>query len=427
MIIPSIDLADGKAVQLKQGREKVLEREDPERLAEEFFRFGEVAVIDLDAALGKGDNEKLIRRICAVADCRVGGGIRSLEKAESILSMGAEKIIIGTKAFQGKKVNQPFLRKICDLAGRERIILALDTLNGEVVTRGWRHKTGMKWDSVVKELEPYVSEFLFTCVEKEGLMQGTNRDAVKRMRDVTARPVTAAGGVSTLEEIFILSQIGVNIQLGMALYTGEIRLPGAFAASLNWGKGLIPTVTVDESSQVLMLAYSNKESLLKTFATGKAWYFSRSRGKLWMKGETSGNTQEFLKVRSDCDQDALVLTVRQKGLACHTGSYSCFGARKFSLQELHDVVRERMENRSPHSYTASLTKERLAAKIREEARELVEAAGSEAVIWEAADLFYFVTVLLAQNGASLGDVLKELKRRRRTRSFQRERRRGRIS
>lgn len=427
MIIPSIDLVDGKAVQLKQGKEKVLEREDPESLAEEFGRFGEVAVVDLDAAFGKGDNEVLMSRICAIAECRVGGGIRSLEKAERILALGAEKIIIGTRAFQGNRVDHNFLQKISGTAGRDRIILALDTLNGEIVIEGWKQKTGLTWDSVVKELAPYASEFLFTCVEREGLMQGTDRDTVQKMAQATPRPMTAAGGISTLEEIAELSRTGVNIQLGMALYTGEIRLPEAFVASLDWSKGLIPTVTVDESSQVLMLAYSSKESLLKTFATGNAWYFSRSRVKLWMKGETSGNIQEFLKVRSDCDRDCLVLKVRQNGFACHTGSYSCFGVRKFSLEELYGVVRERIDKAEPESYTAQLTINDLAAKIREEADELIDAKEKEEVIWEAADLIYFLTVLLAHNGVSFEHVLKELKKRRRTKRFQRERRKGKVS
>ncbi len=111
MIIPSIDLIDGKAVQLKQGREQVLERKYPEDLAREFARFGELAVIDLDAAFGKKDNEEVIRKICAIAECRVGGGIRDLEKAQRVLSLGAEKLIIGTKALSGKQVNHEFCKK----------------------------------------------------------------------------------------------------------------------------------------------------------------------------------------------------------------------------------------------------------------------------------------------------------------------------
>jgi len=417
MIIPSIDLIDGRAVQLEQGRKKVLERDHPEELAEEFDSFGEVAVIDLDAAFGERDNEDVIRRLCAIADCRVGGGIWTVEKAEKVISLGAEKIIIGTMALKDKKVNHAFLSQLVEAFGAERLIIALDTRDGEVLSRGWREGTGLKWDEVVQELEPYASEFLFTCVEKEGLMKGTNREAVRKMKSATDKPITAAGGVSTWDEIAILSKIGVNIQLGMALYTGAIALSDAFIASLDWEKGLIPTVTLDEANQVLMLAYSSRESLEKTFATGRAWYFSRSRGKLWMKGETSGHVQDFRRIRTDCDGDALLLAVAQTGPACHTGRYSCFGNKKFSLEELYGVIEDRLRHPVPDSYTAQLTGSRVVKKIREESEELVEAREREDIIWETADLLYFMTVLLAQNDITLSDVLIELRRRRRTKDL----------
>jgi phosphoribosyl-ATP pyrophosphohydrolase/phosphoribosyl-AMP cyclohydrolase len=417
MIIPSIDLIDGRAVQLEQGKRKVLERDRPEELAEEFARYGEVAVIDLDAAFGERHNEAVIRRLCAIAECRVGGGIWDMEKAEKVISLGAEKIIVGTMAFEGKEVNHAFLSQLAGAFGTDRLIIAVDTRDGEVVTRGWRQGTGLKWDAVVQELEPYASEFLFTCVEKEGLMRGTNREAVLKMKTVTDKPITAAGGVSSWDEIAILSKIGVNIQMGMALYTGRVELSDAFVASLDWEKGLIPTVVLDEASQVLMLAYSSRESLEKTFATDNAWYFSRSRGKLWMKGETSGHVQEFLRVRTDCDGDALLLTVAQTGPACHTGNYSCFGNKRFSLEELYSVVEDRFRNPVPDSYTAQLTGSKVAKKIREESEELIEAGETKDIIWEAADLLYFLTVLLAQNGITFADVLNELRRRRRTKDL----------
>jgi phosphoribosyl-ATP pyrophosphohydrolase/phosphoribosyl-AMP cyclohydrolase len=417
MIIPSIDLIDGRAVQLEQGQKKVLERDQPEELAEEFARFGEVAVIDLDAAFGERDNEDVIRDLCAIAECRVGGGIWTVEKAERVISLGAEKIIIGTMALKNKKVNHAFLRQLVDAFGVERLIIALDTRNGEVLSRGWREGTGLRWNEVVQELEPYASEFLFTIVEREGLMKGTNREAVLKMKSATDKLVTAAGGVSSWDEIAILSKIGVNIQLGMALYTGAIALADAFIASLDWEKGLIPTVTLDEANQVLMLAYSSQESLEKTFATGHAWYFSRSRGKLWMKGEISGHVQAFRKIRADCDRDALLLSVAQTGPACHTGSYSCFGNKRFSLEELYGVIENRLQHPVPDSYTAQLTGSRVAKKIREESEELVEAREREDIIWEAADLLYFLTVLLAQNGITFSDVLNELRRRRRTKDL----------
>jgi len=138
-----------------------------------------------------------------------------------------------------------------------------------------------------------------------------------------------------------------------------------------------------------------------------------------MKGETSGNTQEFVKVRCDCDADAVLMTVKLIGPACHTGSYSCFGSQNFSLEELYGVILDRLENPVPDSYTAKLTDRQLASKIREEADELIEAEGTADIIWEAADLMYFFTILLAKSGVRYESVLNELKRRRRASRFRR--------
>ena len=414
MIIPSIDLMQGKAVQLQQGRDLILENDQPVLLAEEFTRFGEIAVIDLDAALGKGENEDVIRKICAKAECRVGGGIRTIEKAVNILSWGAEKIIIGTQVFMDGQLNHAFLKALKTTVGKERIIVALDTFRGEILTKGWREKTGLHIESVLPDLEPYASEFLCTCVEKEGMLQGGDITSLEPLRKITDVEITAAGGISTAEEIAAFSAGGFNVQLGMTLYSGKISLPEAFMATLDWNKGLLPTITQDDSRQVLMLAYSSRESLSRTFETAKVWYFSRSRSKLWMKGETSGNIQNFMRIRRDCDGDALLITAEPKGPACHTGRYSCFGGKDFSLNELHKVIKNRMENPRPGSYTVQLGGSLLAEKIMEEAQELVEAGNREDVVWETADLMYFVQVLLARKEISPQEVLVELKRRRRS-------------
>ncbi len=218
MIIPSIDLMDGKAVQLKQGKEKVLEREDVFELAKEFSKYGELAVIDLDAAFGKGNNLKLIKKLCKNYNCRVGGGIRTVEKAQEILSFGAKKIIVGTKA------TPDFLKQL----PKEKIIVAIDTKDDFVVTKGWTKKTKETPEQIVKKLENYCSEFLFTNVNKEGLMQGFDFDKAKKLKKLTKNKITVAGGISTIEDIKKLESLGYNSQIGMALYTGKINLEEAF-------------------------------------------------------------------------------------------------------------------------------------------------------------------------------------------------------
>ena len=406
MIIPSIDLMNGKAVQLRQGKEKVLERKNVLVLAKEFSKYGEVAVIDLDAAMGKGSNLELIKKICKIADCRVGGGIRTIEKANELLQAGAKKIIIGTKA------TPEFLKQL----PKDRVIAAVDTKDGYVVTKGWTNKTKEKPEELIKKLEPYCSGFLFTNVDKEGLMQGIDFGIVKKLKAITKNNLTVAGGISSIEEVKKLEGLGVDSQLGMALYTGKIKLNKAFISLLDFKKnnGLIPTIAQDDKKQVLMLAFSNKESLLRTFKIGKATYYSRSRKKIWQKGETSGNYQQILRVKYDCDKDALLFIVKQKNVACHNGNYSCFNDKEFSFEDLYGVISDRIINPKKGSYTSNIAadEKKIKEKIKEECREVLDYKDKDNLVWEIADLLYFIFVLMAKNGIDIKDIENELRKRR---------------
>jgi phosphoribosyl-ATP pyrophosphohydrolase/phosphoribosyl-AMP cyclohydrolase len=412
MIIASIDLQKGKAVQLRNGRKKVLQKDDPPALAAEFDRCGDVALIDLDAALGRGNNEALMRRILPLARCRVGGGIRSVEKAKEWLDKGAAKVIIGSAAFSRGGIDRPFLEELLQAVDPRRVIIAVDADQGEVVSHGWRHGTGLSVVEAVRKLAPYCGEFLYTCVEREGTLQGIDVGQVARLRGLTGHRLTVAGGVASPEEVENLSRLEVDIQLGMALYSGRMTLAAAFIAALDWRRELLPTVVRDEAGRVLMLAYSSRESLDRTFKEGRMSYFSRSRQCLWRKGDTSGNSQELLRLRADCDADALLATVRPQGPACHTGEYSCFGDDRFSWHDLFAVVSERLQKNGPGSYTRSLTKTKVRQKLLEEAAEVILAGKRSELVWEAADLLYFMTVLLAREKIGLEPVMRELKRRR---------------
>ena len=416
MVIASIDVQGGKVVQLKQGAELVLARDNPKELAEEFNRYGEVAVIDLDAAMGKGANDELIKPLLRLAECRVGGGIKTVERAKELISFGAKKIIIGSTAFRGSEgfaVNTAFLESLVKKIGKERIIVAVDARDGEIVVDGWKTKTGISLIDGAKAVEPFVSEILFTCVEREGMMSGTDLDQIKKLRESVTCTVTAAGGITTIEEIEEIAALGCDVQIGMALYTGKINLADSFVRSLNWKKeSLLPVIAQTEDGQILMTGFADKEAVSESFKRGKLCFHSRSRNKLWMKGENSGNTLDIIKLRTDCDQDAILAAVKPNGPVCHTGKWSCFETdRKYTWEYLQEIVTERFKNPAPGSYTASLDDELVREKVREEAEEICTAKTHDEVVWEAADLLYFMTVLMTREKVSIQEVFDELDRR----------------
>ena len=181
--------------------------------------------------------------------------------------------------------------------------------------------------------------------------------------------------------------------------------------------GLIPTIVQDNRKQVLMLAYSSKESLIKTIKTRKATYYSRSRKRLWVKGETSGNYQGIIDIRYDCDKDTLLFIVKQKNVACHAGTYSCFGEKEFSLGELYEIISDRLKNPKEKSYTSKILKDEKLIKenIKEESEEVLNYTDRSNLIWEIADLTYFVMLLMVKKGISLQEIKNELWRRRKCR------------
>ncbi len=404
MIIPSIDLMDGKAVQLKQGKEKVLEREDVFELAKHYSKFGDIAVIDLDSAMDTGkNNEDLIAQLCKTFPCRVGGGIRTVEKAKRLIANGAKKIIIGTAA------NEDFLSQL----PKDKIIVAIDAKNGKITTEGWTKELDKTPLDFIKRFDDLCSGYLYTVVEKEGMLQGCDITSIEELRKTTKKEFVAAGGISTIEEIVKLNKINVSTQLGMCIYTGAVKLEDAFIACLDFekGNGLIPTVVQDvDSKQVLMLAYSSPESLKKSFEGGLATYFSRSRQELWTKGLTSGNTQEFLSARFDCDFDTLLFKVKQNENACHLDRYSCFGDKEFNIEALYKVLQSRKENLPEKSFTTKLFKDKffLKRKIMEEAIEVVNFEQGDGLRWEVADLAYFVLTCMVENGVTVQEIVDNL-------------------
>ena len=407
MIIPSIDLQDGQAVQLIGGEEREIEAGDPMPIAERFAVVGDIAVIDLDAAMRKGSNAALIERLVARFDCNVGGGIRDVETARQWLDKGAKRIILGTMAKPEILARLP----------KERLIAALDARHGEVVVEGWKEGTGQGIMERIAVLKEHVSAFLVTFVELEGRMAGTNLDLAKEIVEA-ARPasVIIAGGVTKVEEIAALDAIGADCQVGMALYSGRMDLGEAVAAPLKTDRAdaLIPTVVSDERGVTLGLVYSSRESIRAAVTERRGIYQSRRRG-LWRKGEHSGDVQELLSIRPDCDRDSLRFVVRQSGTGfCHLSTRTCFG-EDGGLGRLARRLGERARTAPEGSYTRKLIDDPtlLAGKIREEAEELIEARTREEIVWEAADLIFFTLTRLAAEGISLEEVERHLDHRER--------------
>jgi phosphoribosyl-ATP pyrophosphohydrolase/phosphoribosyl-AMP cyclohydrolase len=403
MIVPSIDISGGQAVQLVGGEEVAIEAGDPRRLMERFSLLGEVAVIDIDAARGEGTNADIIADLCSMGPVRVGGGIRDVSTALDWLDLGAARVILGTAATP----------EVLSEIPRDRVIVALDSRDNRLVTHGWRRQGDGDPASALKELVDYCSAFLITFVEREGRMAGTDLDRARRFVDAArGAKVTIAGGITSLDELAALDALGADAQVGMALYTGAITPGDAIAAVLGSDRadGLWPTVVVDEAGKALGLAYSSRASLNEAIETRAGVYESRQRG-LWKKGQISGATQELLAVDADCDRDTLRFTVRQNDGFCHTGQRSCWGEDR-GLERLARRLVNIAE--SPNEGNTSLLlsdPDLLSAKLSEEAGELAAAAAQDDVVAEAADLLYFALVKVTSSGVGFDEVVAELDRR----------------
>jgi phosphoribosylformimino-5-aminoimidazole carboxamide ribotide isomerase len=209
---------DGKVVQLVQGRDKALEGDAPLEMLAKFAAFPEIQVIDLDAAMGRGENNALVELLAARAKCRIGGGVRTAERARKLIEQGAHRVIVGTVAFTSA------INEITGAVGSEKILIALDSKFGKIVVKGWQESTEFTAEEVIGRLEPFCGGFLCTYVDKEGMMQGTDLEWFRRLRAATSLEITAAGGITTIEDIRALKAMNIHAALGMAIYTGRLDL-----------------------------------------------------------------------------------------------------------------------------------------------------------------------------------------------------------
>jgi phosphoribosylformimino-5-aminoimidazole carboxamide ribotide isomerase len=228
LLIPCIDLQNGQAVQLVHGRKREIAIADVFGLLERFAGYSWLHVIDLDAAMRKGQHNRLVKQLCLRAShnhkmkVRAGGGIRTTRRAEALLHFGADQIIIGSAAYRQGLINTAFLKNLAKCIGRKHILIALDTLKGQIVTHGWRKSLSLAPTEVMSALEPYCVGFLCTDVDREGTMRGANLKWFRQLRTATKLPIVAAGGISTKREIRELEKVGMDAAVGMALYKNRV-------------------------------------------------------------------------------------------------------------------------------------------------------------------------------------------------------------
>lgn len=224
MLIPSIDLMGSKIVQLVQGEKKALEFDDFGVWVERFSSFPVVQLIDLDAAMCQGSNRQLVAEFCRQLPCQVGGGIRSAEEAQWSLDCGARKVIIGSALIRDGNVDVTLAKHLSSRFGSERLVFAVDSRTGRVATHGWKTITEITPSQMIRQLESLCSAFLYTHIDTEGLMQGLPLETVRDLRQLTSRQLIAAGGISTLAEVEELDRLGVDAVVGMAIYSGLLKI-----------------------------------------------------------------------------------------------------------------------------------------------------------------------------------------------------------
>ncbi len=346
IILPAIDIKDNKCVRLFQGDYSTASvvAQDAVETAKEFEAAGAtwMHMVDLDGALEKKPvNHELILKVRdnTKLNIEIGGGIRNMETVEFYLSRGIQRVILGSAALHNPEFVKEAVRKYGD-----KIAVGIDAKDGKVAAEGWTSTSEVDYIEFAKQMEDLgVKCIIFTDISKDGTLSGPNLTMLDKINRAVSCDIIASGGVANLKDILGLNSLNLYGAIaGKAIYAKTLDLRSAVVAGNQISRvdeftndisldvyfekaPLIPTIVQDvKTSEVVMLAYMNKESLGMTLESGYTWFYSRSRKALWNKGATSGNMQKVVSVHADCDNDTLLVKVEQKGNACHTGAYSCF-------------------------------------------------------------------------------------------------------
>lgn len=462
-VVPCLDILNGKVVK-GVNFEGMRELGCPSELALRYSRDGADEIVLLNIA---GTSDGIFNLIKVLGDIAskvnvpiaVGGGVNSTDQMRALLMAGASKVSVNSAAVK----DPDLISHASSLFGRSAVISAIDAKRcgdnkWEVMVNGGKSGTGIDAVQWAKEVESRgAGEILLTSVDADGVKDGYDIALTRSIADAVSIPVTASGGVGSLDHFLS----GITEGHASAVLAASVFHTGTYTVeqvksylvahnvkvmknesfefdvdSLKFNSdGLIPAIVQDcDTKEVLMMAWMNGESLSKTLESGQTWFWSRSRGKLWHKGETSGNVQSVRNVKADCDMDTLLITVKQTGVACHTGNRTCFfnevaGNEHFPcdaapeascdiLNEVYDVLIDRRDNPSEGSYTSTLMAkglDRILKKIGEEAGEFIIAAKNdvdEETVWELADLWFHSMVVLAKLNIPVSAIYQELSRRR---------------
>lgn len=223
MLIPSIDLMAGKIVQLIQGERKALEFDDFNYWIERFSAYPLVQLIDLDAAMGNGNNRELIAMVCKRLPCQAGGGIRSVERARELLAVGARRVILGSALLKDGAINMALAETAAKSLGVEQLTFAIDSRNGRVAIKGWKEGTSVTPPEMIRALDPHCSAFLYTHIDTEGTMTGFPLHVAGELTALTKNKLIVAGGIRSRAEVNELDALGVDAVVGMAIYSGAMQ------------------------------------------------------------------------------------------------------------------------------------------------------------------------------------------------------------
>jgi phosphoribosylformimino-5-aminoimidazole carboxamide ribotide isomerase len=212
----------GKIVQLVQGEKKALDFDDFEYWIERFAKYPLVQLIDLDAAIGSGDNRHLLSRFISKLPCQVGGGIRDIATARHIAELGAKRIIIGSALFKDGEIQRELAAEFAEALTPEKLTFAVDARQGRVAIHGWRTLTSFTAAEAMRALGPWCGAFLYTHIDTEGMLKGFPAELVPELQKATSRKLIVAGGISSMDEVNRLDELGVDAIVGMAIYTGRI-------------------------------------------------------------------------------------------------------------------------------------------------------------------------------------------------------------